>query len=84
MSKELRLARADLVSHFFGFLGILCVALPHADVVAMFLSQIMQFKDEPFYDAAAGFWPRTTDLLFHGQWLAERLVYHFEHECSFA
>ena len=37
-------------AHFFDFLGILCVALPHDDVVAMFLNRIMQFKDEPFYD----------------------------------
>ena len=41
--------------HFFEFLGILCVALPHDDVVKMFLEPITLFKDEPFHDAAAEF-----------------------------
>jgi hypothetical protein len=42
-------------SHFFDFLGILCVALPHDDVVAMFLEPIIRFKDEAFHDAMAEF-----------------------------
>jgi len=42
-------------SHFFEFLGVLCVALPHDDAVAMFLNPIMQFKDEAFHDAMAEF-----------------------------
>ena len=42
-------------SHFFDFLGILCVALPHDDVVTMFLEPITQFKDEAFHDAMAEF-----------------------------
>jgi hypothetical protein len=42
-------------SHFFDFLGILCVALPHDEAVAKFLDPIMQFKDEPFYGAMAEF-----------------------------
>ena len=42
-------------SHFFDFLGILCVALPHDDVVAMFLEPIMRFKDEAFHDVMATF-----------------------------
>ena len=42
-------------SHFFDFLGILCVALPHDDVVAKFLEPIMRFKDEAFHDVMAEF-----------------------------
>jgi hypothetical protein len=42
-------------SHFFDFLGILCVALPHDDVTAMFLEPIIRFKDEAFHDAMAAF-----------------------------
>jgi hypothetical protein len=42
-------------SHFFDFLGIFCVALPHDDVVTMFLEPITRFKDEAFHDATAGF-----------------------------
>jgi hypothetical protein len=42
-------------SQFFNFLGILCVALAHDDVVAMFLGPITRFKDEAFYDAMAEF-----------------------------
>jgi energy-coupling factor transporter ATP-binding protein EcfA2 len=42
-------------SHFFEFLGILCVALPHSDVVTKFLEPIMRFKDEAFYDSMAEF-----------------------------
>lgn len=41
--------------HFFDFLGILSVALPHDDVVTMFLEPIARFKDEPFHDVAAAF-----------------------------
>jgi hypothetical protein len=42
-------------SHFFDFLGILCVGLPHADVVAMFLEPITRFSDEAFHDCMAEF-----------------------------
>jgi hypothetical protein len=42
-------------SHFFEFLGILCVALPHDDVVNMFLEPMTRFKDEVFHDAMAEF-----------------------------
>lgn len=42
-------------SHFFEFLGILCVALPHDDMVKMFLEPITRFKDEAFHDAMAEF-----------------------------
>ena len=42
-------------SHFFDFLGILSVALPHRDVVTMFLEPITRFKDEAFHDAMAEF-----------------------------
>ena len=42
-------------SRFFDFLGILCVALPHDDVVSMFLEPITRFTDEAFHDAMAGF-----------------------------
>jgi len=41
--------------HFFEFAGILSVALPHCDVVAMFVRPITQFRDEAFYDAMAAF-----------------------------
>jgi energy-coupling factor transporter ATP-binding protein EcfA2 len=41
--------------HFFEFLGILSVALPHSDVVAMFLDPIIRFKDEAFHDVMAAF-----------------------------
>jgi hypothetical protein len=41
--------------HFFEFAGILSVALPHRDVVTMFLAPIMEFRDEAFYDAMAPF-----------------------------
>ncbi|MDB5616722.1 MAG: hypothetical protein JWQ24_960 [Tardiphaga sp.] len=41
--------------HFFEFAGILSVALPHRDVVTMFLAPIMEFRDESFYDAMAPF-----------------------------
>jgi energy-coupling factor transporter ATP-binding protein EcfA2 len=42
-------------SQFFDFLGILSVALPHEDIVAMFLGPITRFKDEAFYDAMSAF-----------------------------
>ena len=42
-------------SHFFDFLGILCVALPHHQAVAKFVEPITGFKDEPFHDAMAEF-----------------------------
>jgi len=42
-------------SHFFDFLGILCVALPHDVAVAKFIEPITQFKDEPFHDSMAEF-----------------------------
>jgi hypothetical protein len=38
---------------FFEFVGILSVALPHPEVVQVFLDPIMRFKDEPFHDAMA-------------------------------
>jgi hypothetical protein len=42
-------------SHFFDFLGILCVALPHDEAVGKFIEPITRFKDEPFHDATAEF-----------------------------
>jgi hypothetical protein len=42
-------------SRFFEFLGILCVALPHDDMVSMFLEPITRFKDEAFCDSMAEF-----------------------------
>ena len=42
-------------AHFFEFVGILSVALPHADVVKLFLEPITQFKDEAFYDVMAAY-----------------------------
>jgi hypothetical protein len=42
-------------SHFFEFLGILCVALPHSDVVTKFLEPMTRFKDGAFYDSMAEF-----------------------------
>jgi hypothetical protein len=42
-------------SCFFDFLGILCVALPHHEVVAKFVGPITRFKDDPFHDAMAEF-----------------------------
>jgi hypothetical protein len=41
--------------HFFEFAGILSVALPHRDVVTIFLAPIIEFRDEAFYDAMAAF-----------------------------
>jgi energy-coupling factor transporter ATP-binding protein EcfA2 len=40
---------------FFDFAGVLSVALPHSDVVEMFVGPITQFRDEAFYDAMAEF-----------------------------
>lgn len=40
-------------AHFFEFAGILTVAVPHADVVKIFLGPMIQFKDEPFHDVMA-------------------------------
>ncbi len=40
-------------AHFFEFAGILSVALPHADVVKLFLEPITRFKDEAFHDVMA-------------------------------
>ena len=34
--------------HFFEFLGILRVALPHNDIVTKFLEPMTRFKDEVF------------------------------------
>ena len=42
-------------THFFDFVGILSVALPHADVVDLFLNRIVRLKDGPFHDIAASF-----------------------------
>jgi hypothetical protein len=42
-------------SYFFEFLGILCVALPHDEVVKLFLEPMTMFKDEAFHDAMAEF-----------------------------
>jgi hypothetical protein len=38
---------------FFDFAGILSVAIPHADVVRLFVEPISRFKEEPFHDATA-------------------------------
>jgi hypothetical protein len=38
---------------FFEFAGILSVAIPHEDVVKLFLAPITRFKDEVFHDAMA-------------------------------
>lgn len=42
-------------SHFFDFLGILCVALPHDVAVAKFIEPMTRFRDEPFHDSMAEF-----------------------------
>jgi hypothetical protein len=42
-------------THFFDFLGILAVALPHDELVTSFLGPITQFKDEAFHDAMSSF-----------------------------
>ena len=40
-------------AHFFEFAGILSVALPHAEVVKLFLEPITRFRDEAFHDVMA-------------------------------
>lgn len=42
-------------THFFDFVGVLCVGLPHAQVKTSFLEPICRFKDDAFHEAAAGF-----------------------------
>jgi len=42
-------------SHFFDFLGILSVAMPHEQLAGLFIGPITQLRDEAFHDAAAGF-----------------------------
>jgi hypothetical protein len=42
-------------SHFFDFLGILSVALPHEEMVPLVLEPISRFKDDAFHDAMAEF-----------------------------
>jgi hypothetical protein len=41
--------------HFFDFVGILSVNLPHEQMVKMFLEPMIRFKDEPFFDAIGSF-----------------------------
>jgi energy-coupling factor transporter ATP-binding protein EcfA2 len=41
--------------HFFEFAGIMSVALPHGEVIRLFVAPITQFRDEAFYDAMAAF-----------------------------
>ncbi|WP_050402914.1 MULTISPECIES: hypothetical protein [Bradyrhizobium] len=41
--------------NFFDFLGILSVALPHSEVVSLFLNSIVKFNDEAFHDVMASF-----------------------------
>jgi hypothetical protein len=41
--------------YFFEFAGILSVAVPHVDVVKLFLAPITRFKDEPFHDVMANY-----------------------------
>ena len=40
---------------FFDFIGVFSVALPHSEVVDLFLNRIVNFNDEAFYDAMASF-----------------------------
>lgn len=40
-------------THFLEFAGILSVALPHAEVVKLFLEPITRFRDEAFHDVMA-------------------------------
>jgi hypothetical protein len=40
---------------FFDFIGVLSVALPHSEVVELFLDRLLKFNDEAFYDAMASF-----------------------------
>ncbi|WP_426435772.1 hypothetical protein [Bradyrhizobium genosp. P] len=41
--------------NFFDFVGILSVALPHSEVVDLFLNRIVTFNDEAFHDVMASF-----------------------------
>ena len=45
----------DWNGHFFDFLGILCVALPHEQVLKLVLEPMSGFTEEAFYDAAGTF-----------------------------
>jgi len=40
---------------FFDFVGVLSVALPHSEVVDLFLNPIVRFNDEAFHDVVASF-----------------------------
>jgi hypothetical protein len=40
---------------FFDFIGVLSVALPHPEVVDLFLNRIIKFNDEAFHDVMASF-----------------------------
>lgn len=40
---------------FFNFIGVLSVALPHAQAVDLFLNRIVSFNDEAFHDVMASF-----------------------------
>jgi hypothetical protein len=40
---------------FFDFIGVLSVALPHSEVVDLFLNPIVKFNDEAFHDVMASF-----------------------------
>ena len=40
---------------FFDFIGVLSVAIPHSEVVDIFLSRILKFNEEAFHDAMASF-----------------------------
>lgn len=42
-------------AHFFGFLGVLAVALPSDTALEKFIHPLINFRDEAFYDAAAYF-----------------------------
>jgi hypothetical protein len=41
--------------HFFDFVGILCVALSHAEATTRFVNPMLKFNDEAFHDAMAAF-----------------------------
>jgi hypothetical protein len=45
----------DWNSHFFDFLGILCVALPYDVAATKFIEPITRFQDESFHDCMAEF-----------------------------
>jgi hypothetical protein len=40
---------------FFDFAGIFSVALPHSEVVNLFVNRIVRLNDEPFHDISASF-----------------------------